>query len=44
MNLQAPWADGLSEGLSVKDLQTVQRVVTSLRNKLESNDEADEDA
>src|SRR3954447_2937743 len=28
MALQAPWANGVSEGLSVKDLQTVHRVVT----------------
>jgi DNA-binding MarR family transcriptional regulator len=39
MALQAPWVNGLSEGLSVKDLQTVHRVVTALRKKLESNDE-----
>ncbi|WBL81610.1 MarR family transcriptional regulator [Bradyrhizobium xenonodulans] len=43
MNLQAPWVNGLAEGLAVKDLQTVHRVVTALRNKLESNDEADEE-
>lgn len=44
MTLQAPWVNGLSEGLAVKDLQTVHRVVTALRNKLESNDEAEEEA
>lgn len=44
MTLQAPWVNGLSEGLAVKDLQTVHRVVTALRNKLESNDVADEEA
>lgn len=43
MTLQAPWVNGLSEGLAVKDLQTVHRVVTALRNKLESNDEAEEE-
>lgn len=43
MTLQAPWVNGLSEGLAVKDLQTVHRVVTALRNKLESNDEAGEE-
>jgi DNA-binding MarR family transcriptional regulator len=42
MALQAPWVNGLSERLSVKDLQTVHRVVTALRNKLESNDEPKE--
>lgn len=38
MALQAPWADGLSEGLAVRDLQTVHRVVTALRKKLEGSD------
>ena len=40
MALQAPWVSGLSEGLAVKDLQTVHRVVTALRKKLESNDKS----
>jgi DNA-binding MarR family transcriptional regulator len=44
MALQAPWANGVSEGLSVKDLQTVHRVVTALRKKLETSDEPDERA
>jgi DNA-binding MarR family transcriptional regulator len=39
MALQAPWVNRLSDGLSVKDLQTVQRVVTALRSKLDSNDD-----
>lgn len=43
MSLQAPWVNGLSEGLAVKDLQTVHRVVTALRNKLDSNAEAEEE-
>lgn len=43
MILQAPWVNGLSEGLAVKDLQTVHRVVTALRNKLESNAESEEE-
>ncbi|WP_027522599.1 MarR family winged helix-turn-helix transcriptional regulator [Bradyrhizobium sp. Ec3.3] len=38
MALQAPWINDLSEGLSVKDLQTVHRLVTALRKKLESNE------
>ena len=38
MRLQAPWIDGLSEGLSVKDIQTMQRVIGALRQKLESNE------
>lgn len=36
MALQAPWVNDLSEGLSVKDLQAVHRVVAALRKKLES--------
>jgi len=40
MALQAPWVSGLSAGLAIKDLQTVHRVVTALRKKLESNDES----
>ena len=42
MELQAPWVNGLADGLSVKDLETVHRVVTALRNKLESNNEAEQ--
>ncbi|RXG98132.1 MarR family winged helix-turn-helix transcriptional regulator [Bradyrhizobium vignae] len=41
MALQAPWINGLSEGLAIKDLQAVHRVVTALRKKLESNDPDD---
>jgi DNA-binding MarR family transcriptional regulator len=37
MELQAPWVNGLSDGMSVKDMETVRRVVTALRNKLEGN-------
>ncbi|MGY3036472.1 DNA-binding MarR family transcriptional regulator [Bradyrhizobium sp. USDA 4354] len=39
MALQAPWVNSLSEGLTVKDLQTVRRVVAALRTKLESETE-----
>ena len=39
MELQAPWINDLSEGLSVKDIRTVHRVITALRNKLESGSE-----
>lgn len=42
MALQAPWVNDLSEGLSVKDLQNVHRVVAALRKKLESKDEPEE--
>ncbi|MBB4364486.1 DNA-binding MarR family transcriptional regulator [Bradyrhizobium sp. CIR18] len=40
MALQAPWVNGLSEGLTVKDLQTVHRVVADLRTKLENETES----
>ena len=39
MRLQAPWIDSISAGLSVKDIATVQRVMRSLRKKLEDIDE-----
>lgn len=42
MALQAPWINDLSEGLSVKDLQTVHRLVAALRKKLESNGETED--
>ena len=35
MELQAPWINELSEGLSVKDIRIVHRVITALRDKLE---------
>jgi DNA-binding MarR family transcriptional regulator len=37
MRLQAPWINSLSDGLSMKDVQTFHRVVMALREKLESN-------
>ena len=42
MELQAPWINGLSEGLSVKDMRTVHRVVTALRDKLEGSGEPED--
>jgi DNA-binding MarR family transcriptional regulator len=39
MRLQAPWINGLSGGLLVKDLETVHSVITALRKKLEGSDE-----
>jgi DNA-binding MarR family transcriptional regulator len=33
--LQAPWANRLSEGLAIKDINTARRVVAELRKKLE---------
>jgi DNA-binding MarR family transcriptional regulator len=44
MELQAPWVSGLSDGLSVKDIETVRRVVAALRQKLEGTDELEEHA
>ncbi|HTO64558.1 MAG TPA: MarR family winged helix-turn-helix transcriptional regulator [Bradyrhizobium sp.] len=41
MRLQAPWVNGLADGVSVKDIETVERVIVRLRQNLESNDEAD---
>src|SRR5438445_217350 len=35
MELQAPWVNGISDGLSVKDIEIVHRVVVALRKKLE---------
>ena len=37
--LQAPWANGLSEGLAIKDIDTTRRLVTELRKRLELNGE-----
>jgi DNA-binding MarR family transcriptional regulator len=37
MRLQAPWINALSEGLSVKDIHTMHRVILALRQKLEGN-------
>lgn len=44
MRLQAPWINNLSDGLPVKDLKTVHRVITALRKKLEGKDESEEQA
>jgi DNA-binding MarR family transcriptional regulator len=41
MRLQVPWINDLADGISVKDIATLQRVVADLRQKLESS-EADE--
>jgi DNA-binding MarR family transcriptional regulator len=39
MELQAPWVNDVSDGLSVKDMETVRRVVAALRRKLERDNE-----
>jgi DNA-binding MarR family transcriptional regulator len=41
MRLQSPWVNGLADGLPVKDIETMGRVVTALRSKLESSEEPD---
>jgi len=44
MELQAPWINRISDGLSVKDIQTIHRVVTTLRKKLEGDGEIEDRA
>ena len=34
MDLQAPWVNELSDGLSAKELETVRRAITMMRSKL----------
>jgi DNA-binding MarR family transcriptional regulator len=38
MRLQTPWVNHLSEGLTIKDIQTFHRVSIALRQKLERNE------
>lgn len=38
MRLQAPWINDLSEGLSLKDIQTFHSVIRALREKLEKSE------
>ena len=42
MRLQLPWVNALADGLTLKDIETVSRVVATLRAKLESNGASDE--
>ncbi|WP_375785291.1 MarR family winged helix-turn-helix transcriptional regulator [Bradyrhizobium sp. Pha-3] len=44
MRLQLPWVNGLSDGLSMKDLESTSRVVSTLRGRLESSQEPDDRA
>jgi DNA-binding MarR family transcriptional regulator len=39
--LQTPWVNGLSQDLSLKDIQTFRRVVMALRGRLKSEGPAD---
>jgi DNA-binding MarR family transcriptional regulator len=38
MDLQVPWVSSLSEGLAVKDIQIMHRVIIALRQNLEGNE------
>jgi len=38
MRLQTPWINSLSEGLSIKDIQTMHRIIIALRKKLGGNE------
>ncbi|MFT4181942.1 MAG: MarR family transcriptional regulator [Rhizobium sp.] len=42
MRLQAPWANDLSEGLQLEDIETMRRVMAALRGKLEGHGDAEE--
>jgi DNA-binding MarR family transcriptional regulator len=44
MRLQAPWANGLADGLAVEDMETAHRVILALRKKLEASAEHEERA
>ncbi|MGF6308169.1 DNA-binding MarR family transcriptional regulator [Bradyrhizobium sp. i1.8.4] len=44
MRLQLPWVNGLADGLSIKDLESTSRVVSTLRGRLENGEEPDERA
>jgi DNA-binding MarR family transcriptional regulator len=37
MRLQAPWINGLADGLAVKDIRIMHRLIVALREKLEGN-------
>ena len=37
MRLQAPWVNSLSDGLSVRDVETTHRVIRALRQRLAGN-------
>ena len=38
MSLQAPWVNSLADGLTVKDMEMLRRIVIALRQKLEASD------
>ena len=39
MRLQAPWVNGIAAGISVKDIETVHRVITAMRKNLARNEQ-----
>ncbi|MCB1509974.1 MAG: winged helix-turn-helix transcriptional regulator [Hyphomicrobiaceae bacterium] len=41
MDLQAPWANDLADGVTVKDMETVHRIILTLRKKLEGHEDDD---
>ena len=43
MEVQAPWINALSNGLSLKELETVRRVITALKSKLAASGAGDEE-
>jgi len=43
MRLQVPWINSLADGLSVKDIDTFHRVITTLRRKFEGDGEVEEE-
>ena len=44
MRLQAPWVNGLSDGLEAGDIETARNAIKALRHKLEDNQEGEEHA
>ena len=41
MNLQIPWVNHLTEGLTIDEIGSVRRVVAGLRERLEQGQEAE---
>ena len=39
--LQAPWINGLSDGLSIKDIEKAHGVIQAVRRKLDGDDETE---
>ncbi|MHC2435566.1 MarR family winged helix-turn-helix transcriptional regulator [Bradyrhizobium sp. USDA 4451] len=44
MRLQLPWVNGLADGLSMKDIEAMSRVVSTLRGRLENGEELNDRA